>query len=333
MAQKKSELDVMQVQVTIEKVIDTEIIQHAAMEPPKKQRAPTERTTLSATPKISLWNASMEGITGSTVLNKSTVSTNNNVSNTTLRQHRLQPPHPQINKTSSSTKTTEKSKTTVKLCFFKVQLTRGLHQGRQSPQMAIPLVASSNDNLQPDSAVDANNVNVSYNSASETESTYTFTRHAIRSNYMDKSIEAKKKVIRMLFVVIGEFFICWAPLHILNTIYLFSPEFFRMYHLGKYMYLVQILAFISSCCNPITYCFMNRKFRQAFLSVFKCHKCHRFCCCCASEVIGGPLGNLSRLGDVAGGPNNSEISGNDSTLYIGRGCRSEVVVLDAEERV
>jgi hypothetical protein len=30
--------------------------------------------------------------------------------------------------------------------------------------------------------------------AGESPSTYTFTRHAIRSNYMDKSIDAKKKV-------------------------------------------------------------------------------------------------------------------------------------------
>jgi hypothetical protein len=29
----------------------------------------------------------------------------------------------------------------------------------------------------------------------ESPSTYTFTRHAIRSTYMDKSIEAKKKVL------------------------------------------------------------------------------------------------------------------------------------------
>lgn len=34
------------------------------------------------------------------------------------------------------------------------------------------------------------------------ETTYTFSRHAIRSNYMDKSIEAKKKVKgRLCFVV------------------------------------------------------------------------------------------------------------------------------------
>lgn len=50
------------------------------------------------------------------------------------------------------------------------------------------------------------------------EQNYKFSRHAIRSTYMDKSIEAKKKVIRMLFVIIVEFFVCWAPIHILNTV-------------------------------------------------------------------------------------------------------------------
>ena len=34
--------------------------------------------------------------------------------------------------------------------------------------------------------------------------------------------------------------------------------------------LTQLLAYLSSCCNPITYCFMNEKFRNAFLSAFGC---------------------------------------------------------------
>ncbi|KAL4704092.1 hypothetical protein ACJJTC_016350, partial [Scirpophaga incertulas] len=42
-------------------------------------------------------------------------------------------------------------------------------------------------------------------------------RHVIRSTHIDKSIEAKRKVIRMLFVIILEFFVCWTPLHVINT--------------------------------------------------------------------------------------------------------------------
>jgi hypothetical protein len=40
-------------------------------------------------------------------------------------------------------------------------------------------------------AVDSEEVSIPLE---EAPNTYTFTRHAIRSNYMDKSIEAKKKV-------------------------------------------------------------------------------------------------------------------------------------------
>ncbi|KAI9555190.1 hypothetical protein GHT06_017705 [Daphnia sinensis] len=61
-------------------------------------------------------------------------------------------------------------------------------------------------------------------------------------------------VIRMLFVIVFEFFLCWAPLYMGPT----------------EIALTQLLAYLSSCCNPITYCFMNEKFRNAFLSAFGC---------------------------------------------------------------
>uniref|UniRef100_T1HGV0 G_PROTEIN_RECEP_F1_2 domain-containing protein n=1 Tax=Rhodnius prolixus TaxID=13249 RepID=T1HGV0_RHOPR len=77
-----------------------------------------------------------------------------------------------------------------------------------------------------------------------------------------------KGVIRMLFVVVAEFFICWAPLHVLNTWYQFRPDLVHQYVGSTGVSLVQLLAYISSCCNPITYCFMNYRFRQAFISLF-----------------------------------------------------------------
>ena len=33
---------------------------------------------------------------------------------------------------------------------------------------------------------------------------------------------------------------------------------------------LHLLAYCSSCCNPITYCFMNSSFRKAFLKLFGC---------------------------------------------------------------
>lgn len=74
----------------------------------------------------------------------------------------------------------------------------------------------------------------------------------------------------MLFVVVLEFFICWTPLYIINTITLFDPEL--VYQTIGYTTIsfCQLLAYSSSCCNPITYCFMNRGFRKAFLNLFRC---------------------------------------------------------------
>ena len=55
----------------------------------------------------------------------------------------------------------------------------------------------------PGSTVGGYDVNIA---PGESPSTYTFTRHAIRSTYMDKSIEAKKKVlydeINMLLLIL-----------------------------------------------------------------------------------------------------------------------------------
>nr|XP_003700734.2 PREDICTED: cholecystokinin receptor type A-like isoform X1 [Megachile rotundata] len=162
-------------------------------------------------------------------------------------------------------------------------------------------------------------------------STCPFSRqHVIRSNYMGKSIEAKKKVIRMLFVIVLEFFICWAPLHVINTWYLFAPQLVYSIVGSTGISLVQLLAYVSSCCNPITYCFMNRKFRQAFLSLFDCHRCWRVGCR-NSDVATASTKNAAQ------GGNNSELSGNETTVYLGKAslvARSEVVrLLEEEDRV
>lgn len=76
----------------------------------------------------------------------------------------------------------------------------------------------------------------------------------------------------MLFVVVLEFFLCWTPLYTINTIALFYPK--AVYQNLGYTAIsfFQLLAYSSSCCNPITYCFMNIGFRKAFLNLFRCLK-------------------------------------------------------------
>uniref|UniRef100_A0A182Y4Z7 G-protein coupled receptors family 1 profile domain-containing protein n=1 Tax=Anopheles stephensi TaxID=30069 RepID=A0A182Y4Z7_ANOST len=205
----------------------------------------------------------------------------------------------------------------------------------------------------------------------KSDASYQFSRHAIRSTYMDKSIEAKKKVkyhsspthhshsiyhvssrcfhsmaasgnksyarhaqhlqvIRMLFVIIVEFFVCWAPLHILNTVYLYSPSFVYQYVNSSGIALVQLMAYISSCCNPITYCFMNRRFRQAFLGIFNCYRSRMpICCCFCCTSKSGPMDGVeskaaaylrqNTINQSGAERNNSDMSGNDSLVYVGRG--------------
>ncbi|XP_014669110.1 PREDICTED: cholecystokinin receptor-like [Priapulus caudatus] len=86
----------------------------------------------------------------------------------------------------------------------------------------------------------------------------------------EKNLKAKKRVIRMLFVVVLEFFLCWGPLYTTYTWALFDPK--RVFNLiGPLGYnLVLLVAYASSCTNPITYCFMNKKYRQAFISACSC---------------------------------------------------------------
>lgn len=76
----------------------------------------------------------------------------------------------------------------------------------------------------------------------------------------------------MLFVVVLEFFICWTPLYVINTIALFDPIIIYQ-NLGyTAISFFQLLAYSSSCCNPITYCFMSSGFRKAFMNLFRCFR-------------------------------------------------------------
>ncbi|XP_055709054.1 cholecystokinin receptor type A-like isoform X1 [Phlebotomus papatasi] len=94
----------------------------------------------------------------------------------------------------------------------------------------------------------------------------------LRRSNAEKSLLNKKRVIQMLFVVVLEFFICWTPLYVINTMVLFEPGIVYNNLTSTEISFFHLLAYTSSCCNPITYCFMNRGFRKAFLNLFRCFK-------------------------------------------------------------
>ncbi|XP_034490350.1 cholecystokinin receptor-like [Drosophila innubila] len=95
------------------------------------------------------------------------------------------------------------------------------------------------------------------------------TETTLRRSNESKSLESKKRVVKMLFVLVLEFFICWTPLYVINTMTMLIGPVVYEYVDYTAISILQLLAYSSSCCNPITYCFMNASFRRAFVDTFK----------------------------------------------------------------
>ena len=74
-----------------------------------------------------------------------------------------------------------------------------------------------------------------------------------------------------LLLVIFVFIICWLPFCITMFITVFSPnEVPKQADMFTLM-----LGYINSCCNPIIYGFLNKRFKAGYLTFFK-----RMCLCC-----------------------------------------------------
>ncbi|XP_033984298.1 cholecystokinin receptor [Trematomus bernacchii] len=98
-----------------------------------------------------------------------------------------------------------------------------------------------------------------------------------RSNTSEAKLEAKKRVIRMLVVIVVLFFLCWMPLYCVNTWRAFDDVSAKHALTGAPIAFIHLLCYTSACVNPIIYCFMNTRFRKALLATFSCcaAPCHR----------------------------------------------------------
>lgn len=98
-----------------------------------------------------------------------------------------------------------------------------------------------------------------------------------RSNTSEAKLEAKKRVIRMLVVIVVLFFVCWMPLYCVNTWRAFDESSATQTLSGAPIAFIHLLCYTSACVNPIIYCFMNTRFRKALLATFSCciAPCHR----------------------------------------------------------
>lgn len=87
---------------------------------------------------------------------------------------------------------------------------------------------------------------------------------------------AKRRVIRMLVVIVAMFFLCWLPIFAANTWRAFAPRAAQRALSGTPISFIHLLSYTSACANPLIYCFMNRRFRKAFLAT--CAGCRRRAC-------------------------------------------------------
>ncbi|VDN82635.1 unnamed protein product [Brugia pahangi] len=86
--------------------------------------------------------------------------------------------------------------------------------------------------------------------------------YMLRSNRQEKIIEAKRRVIRMLIIIVIAFVICWTPSFIWwLTIRTSDLVQIHLWNRRANAY-ITLLTHISACANPITYCFMNERFRK-----------------------------------------------------------------------
>ncbi|CAF2790694.1 unnamed protein product [Rotaria sp. Silwood2] len=87
----------------------------------------------------------------------------------------------------------------------------------------------------------------------------------------------RRKALKLLIVIIVEFFICWTPLFIYHTFGTFDKKFYRSMP-SIFVDLILLFSFASLLCNPFTYYFMSKRYRMVLYVYLS------YCCCCCYKV-------------------------------------------------
>lgn len=103
-------------------------------------------------------------------------------------------------------------------------------------------------------------------------------KQPLRINSSSIMVQSRqRRIVAMLCVVVIEFFVCWTPILIMDTLSLYIPDVIYGCRLNMSKWIkidlisvCHLIFFCSSCTNPVTYCFMNRRFRRHFFSLFHC---------------------------------------------------------------
>ncbi|KTG43046.1 hypothetical protein cypCar_00006868 [Cyprinus carpio] len=93
------------------------------------------------------------------------------------------------------------------------------------------------------------------------------------SDRYQEQLNAKRKVVKMMIVVVCTFAVCWLPYHVYFLIYQFYPQLFEHPFIQQVYLTIMWLAMSSTMYNPIIYCCLNDRFRAGFKQAFRCCPC------------------------------------------------------------
>ncbi|TRZ02117.1 hypothetical protein DNTS_031902 [Danionella cerebrum] len=93
------------------------------------------------------------------------------------------------------------------------------------------------------------------------------------SDRYQEQLNAKRKVVKMMIVVVCTFAVCWLPYHVYFLIHQFCPHLFEHPFIQQVYLSVMWLAMSSTMYNPIIYCCLNDRFRAGFKQAFHCCPC------------------------------------------------------------
>ncbi|XP_066534345.1 substance-K receptor [Hoplias malabaricus] len=89
------------------------------------------------------------------------------------------------------------------------------------------------------------------------------------SDHYQNQIQAKRKVVKMMIVVVTTFAICWLPYHIYFILGSFKRDIYNEHYIQQVYLAIFWLAMSSTMYNPIIYCCLNQRFRSGFRMAFR----------------------------------------------------------------
>ncbi|NWT63111.1 NK2R protein, partial [Erythrocercus mccallii] len=96
--------------------------------------------------------------------------------------------------------------------------------------------------------------------------------HLNRVRY-EHQVNAKKKFVKTMVVVVIIFAVCWLPYHIYFILGSFKEDIYQQKYIQQVYLAVFLLAMSSTMYNPIIYCCLNQRFRSGFKLAFRWCPC------------------------------------------------------------